>query len=62
MYNMTSKGQVVNSTPGQGHGLNRISHVAYQSIRLVKTDTMNLSWSQYLVSLKSYGQKTVCDL
>ena len=59
---MTSKGQVDNLTSGQGHDLTRIGHVAYQSIRLVKTNTLKLFWSLYLVSIKSYCQKTVGDL
>ena len=59
---MTLKGQVENLTSGQGHDLTRIGHVAYQSIRLVETNTLNLFWSLHLVSIKSYCQKTVGDL
>ena len=62
IYKMTSKGQLENLTSGQGHDLTQIGHVAYQSIRLDETNTMNLSWSLYLVPIKSYCPKTVGDL
>ena len=62
IYNMTLKGEVENFTSGQGHDLTRIGHVAYNSIRLVKTNTLNSFWSLYLVSFESYCQKTVGDL
>ena len=62
MYKMTSKGQVEHSASGQGHDLTEIGHVAYHSIRIDETNTINVERSLYLYSIKSYWRKTVGDL
>ena len=54
IYNMTSKGQVENLTSGQGHDLTEIGHVAYHSIRIDETNTINVERSLYLYSISSY--------
>ena len=59
MYNMTSKGQVEHLTSGQGHDLTEIGHVAYHSIRIDETNTMNVTRRLYLFSIRSYCRKTV---
>ena len=62
VYNMTSKGQVQKLTSGQDHDLTEIGHVAYHSIRIDETNTINVERSLYLYSIKSYWRKTVGDL
>ena len=37
---VTLKSQVQNLTPGQGHLVTQVGHVAYQSMRQDKTDTL----------------------
>ena len=48
MYNMTSKGQVEHLTSGQGHDLTEIGHIAYHSIHIDETNTMNVTRRLYL--------------
>ena len=60
MYTMTSKGQVESVTSGQGDLTQ--TYVEYHSICLDKTNSSNLFWSLYLVSIKSDCEKTVGDL
>ena len=55
MYSMTSKGQFENLTSGQGHDLSLIGHVAYQSICVLKINTMDLISNLY-VSIKILSQ------
>ena len=62
IYNLTSKGQIWNLTSGQGHDLTQIGHIAYHSIRIDETNTMDFVRRLYLFSIKSYCSKTVGDL
>ena len=59
MYNMTSKDQVEHLTSGQGHDLTEIGHVAYHSIHIDETNTMDVTRRLYLFSIRSYCRKNV---
>ena len=53
IYKMTSKVKVENLNSGQGHDLTQTWYATYHSIRLDRTNTSNLFWSLYLVSIKN---------
>ena len=58
---LTFKGQTQYLTSGQGHVIIGTGHVAYQSMRLDKTNTMRPFPTLYLISIKSYEHKHVAD-
>ena len=47
---------------GQGHVMTKMGHIAYQSIRLAKTNVLTPIPRLYLFLIKSYWQMTVGDL
>ena len=62
MYSMTLKSQGQNLTSGQGHVVTQVGHIAYESKRLNKRNTMRQFLRLYLFWIKSYSQKTVGEL
>ena len=61
-YNLTLKDHFENLTSGQGHDLIGKDHVAYRLIRMVSLNTSMVFSSLWMVSIKSYCQKTAGDL
>ena len=57
-HHVTTKGQLRNLTSGHITEMTQVGHVAYQSMRLVKANSLAPSPRLYLFSIKSYGQKT----